>query len=75
MITLNAVGTAIACNEVMMRTVGLRMESAGDYVYLDARTGATRYEAPRRDRNCLECGHTSSSRLARGDSRSLPIRR
>ncbi len=74
-ITLNAVGAAIACNEVMMRAVGLRTDHAGDYVYVDARTGATRYEVPRRDRDCLECGHGSPSRLARGDSRRLPTRR
>jgi hypothetical protein len=74
-ITLNAVGTAIACNEVMMRAVGLRTESTSDYIYVDARTGATRYEVPRRDRDCLECGYGPQSRLARGDSSRLPTRR
>jgi hypothetical protein len=74
-ITVNAVGTAIACNEVMMRAVGLRTDQTGDYVYVDARTGTTRHEVPRRDSDCLECGHGSTSRLARGDSRRLPTRR
>jgi hypothetical protein len=73
-ITLNAVGTAIACNEVMMRAVGLRTEHGGDFIYLDARTGAIRYEAPRRDADCLECGQHSVSRFARGDSATLPTR-
>lgn len=74
-ITLNAVGAALACNEVMMRAVGLRTEATGDFVYIDARTGLTRYEAPRRDRDCLECGNGPESRIARGDSRRLPTRR
>jgi molybdopterin/thiamine biosynthesis adenylyltransferase len=74
-ITLNAVGTAIACNQVMMSAVGLRTAGSGDYVYVDGRTGAARYEEPRRDRECLECGLTPSSRYARGDARSLPTRR
>jgi molybdopterin/thiamine biosynthesis adenylyltransferase len=73
-ITLNSVGTSIACNDLMMRAVGLRNGDSGDYVYLDARTGSVRYEMPRRDRDCLECGHGAQSRLARGDSRALPTR-
>jgi molybdopterin/thiamine biosynthesis adenylyltransferase len=73
-ITLNAVGAALACNDVMMRAVGLRTEHSGDFTYIDARTGAIRYEIPRRDANCLECGSQTPSRLARGDTVRLPTR-
>lgn len=65
---------ALACNEVMMRAVGLRTEATGDFVYIDARTGPIRYEVPRRDYDYLECGNGPESRFARGDSRSLPTR-
>jgi len=73
-ITLNAVGTAIACNEVMMRAVGLRTEHGGEFIYIDARTGAIRHEVPRRNIGCLECGSMASSRLAHGDTVRLPTR-
>ena len=73
-ITLNAVGAAIACNEVMMRTVGLHSKHGGDFVYIDGRTGGFRHEVPRRDPNCPECGWTRPSRFARGDEVRLPTR-
>ncbi|MCA9678605.1 MAG: ThiF family adenylyltransferase, partial [Myxococcales bacterium] len=74
-ITLNAIGASIACNELMMRIVGLRREQdAHDWVYVDALTGGARLETPRKDAACLECGTTSSSRFARGDGARLPTR-
>lgn len=73
-ITLNAVGASIACNEVMMRAVGLRTEHGGEFTYIDARSGSIRYEVPRRDADCPECGTSTPSRLARGDSVRLPTR-
>ena len=74
-ITLNAVGTAIACNDLLMRVVGLRkVEAAADYLYIDALTGCMRLEEPRRDPSCLECGEAAPSRFARGDGRRLPTR-
>jgi hypothetical protein len=75
-ITLNAVGASIACNEHLMRTVGLRVdEGALDWMYVDALTGAVRYEEPRKSVDCLECSRVARSRLARGDGAALPTRR
>jgi molybdopterin/thiamine biosynthesis adenylyltransferase len=74
-ITLNGVGAAIACNELLMRVVDMRSPvGAHDFVYVDARTGSVRTEEPRKDPSCLECGTSTASRFARGDTVRLPTR-
>jgi len=74
-ITLNAVGASLAVNDYLMRTTGLRTFHGGDfYNVVHARRNEAEYHQPRRDNSCLECGLSSASRFARGDSVELPTR-
>lgn len=74
-ITLNAVAAAHAVNDFLFRLTGLRDASASnEYLYFEPRMASVRFDQPRRDPHCLECGDGSSSRFARGDARSLPTR-
>jgi len=74
-ITLNAVAAAHAVNDYLMRVTGLRSEKATeDYVYFEPQDGAVRYDVPRKDPSCHECGSASGSRYGRGDASELPTR-
>jgi hypothetical protein len=74
-ITLNAVGSALATNAFLFAVTGLSAHaSMYDYYRLDALMGEVEQLGARRDAGCLECGHTSRSRRARGDSVRLPTR-
>src|SRR5262249_10596249 len=56
-ITLNAVAAAHAVNDYLFRLTGLRDPSASnDYIYFDARSGSVRFDRPRVDAECIECG-------------------
>ncbi len=73
--TLNAVGTALAANDLMMMVTSLFSEDVdlGHQLYdaqsrsLQSMDGAVRPA-------CRDCGTTRRSRLARGDRGSLPCR-
>ena len=74
-ITLNAVGASLAVNDYLFRVTGLRAFQGGDfYSVAHARKNFVEYVQPRRDPSCLECGTSSASRFARGDSANLPTR-
>lgn len=74
-ITLNAVAAAHAVNDYLFRLTGLREPTASDdYLYFEPRATSVRYDQPRSDADCIECGETSASRFARGDSHPLPTR-
>jgi ThiF family len=74
-ITLNAVASGYAANDFLFKVTGLRSDSApDDYVYFEPQKGNIRFDAPRRESNCTECGNTSRSRRARGDQMRLPTR-
>ncbi len=74
-ITLNAAASGIAANDFLFAVTGLRTEDGvGDYLRLLPRKRETRWDEPRRDPACLECGRGAASRFARGDSVSLPTR-
>lgn len=74
-ITLNAVAASHGVNDYLFRTTGLRDDgAAAEYIFVEPRTQHVRYEVPRRDPGCIECGAVSASRLARGDHAQLPVR-
>lgn len=75
-ITLNAVGAAHAANDFLFYMTGLAAD--------DGHTGYLRdmpvtrkvwFDEPRKDAECPECGKISRSRLARGSSWDLSLRR
>lgn len=72
--TLNAVGVAQATNQFMLAATTLLadVDTAGDYRRFEARSERTITTIPRRDASCPDCGKTSDSGLARGDSGQLP---
>lgn len=74
-VTVNSVGASYACNDYLMRIIGLRHDdNAVDSVYFEALTGTTRHEIPRKGSECIECGSSPRSRFARGDGAILPTR-
>ena len=74
-ISLNALAAAHGVNDYLFRLTGLRdKDVSDDYIYIEPRTGIVRLDTPRSDRDCLECGVSSASRLARGDSCPLPVK-
>lgn len=74
-ISLNAIAAAHGVNEYLFRVTGLRTETArNDNLYFQARTGEVRFDLPRNDPGCLECGVSSNSRYGRGNAVSLPVR-
>jgi hypothetical protein len=72
--TLNALGVAQATNHFMLAVTTLLtdIDTAGDYRRFEARTERTITTIPRRDSACPDCGNSSHSALARGDSGRLP---
>lgn len=74
-ITLNAVAAAHAVNNYLFRTVGLRNSEANeDFVYIEPQSDSVRFDCPRRDDHCVECGESTGSRFARGDLWELPTK-
>jgi len=74
-ITLNAVAAAQAANDFLFAVTGLTLASASrDYLRYLPRDRRVRFEMPRKDADCLECGNTAGSRKARGDGARLPTR-
>jgi hypothetical protein len=71
-ITLNAVGAAHAVNDFLFYMTGLTHPDAQQgYFRHMARQRASSFDLPRKDESCPECGHTSRSRLGRGDGARL----
>jgi hypothetical protein len=71
-ITLNAVGAGLAANDFLFTALGLQGSSAQDYLVFEPIGRELRYETPRRDVDCPECG--LNGRLGRGDALRLPTR-
>jgi len=71
-ITLNAASVTRALNELVLAAVGLRRAQSTDRDYrrVEMRSGAIRFETPRRDPSCIDCGEAGL--LARGDEAGLP---
>jgi len=74
-ITLNAVAAAHAANDFLFAVTGLAESGPlRDYLYMHPRERSVRFDRPRVDPACPECGTGLASRRARGDSRPLPVR-
>ncbi|MCX6070808.1 MAG: ThiF family adenylyltransferase [Chloroflexi bacterium] len=74
-ITLNAIAASQAASDFLFWLTGLaEPEASSDYVRFLPRRRDVRFDAPRRDPACPECGTRGISRLARGDGVSLPTR-
>jgi molybdopterin/thiamine biosynthesis adenylyltransferase len=73
-VTINGIGATQAVDDVMLAVTGLGDPDDGAYRYDFVREHKTKRVTPRRDPDCIECGAGDRSRLARGDSRSLPCR-
>jgi hypothetical protein len=72
-ITLNAASVTRAVNELLLAAVGLRraQPTDRDYRRVELRSGTVRYETPRHDPACIDCGEAGL--LARGDEAVLPV--
>jgi hypothetical protein len=74
-ITLNAVAAGYAANDYLFRITALRNEAAADdFVYFEPGVEEVRFDCPRRDEDCIQCGPGPRSRRARGDGAPLPTR-
>jgi len=71
-ITLNAVGAGIAANDFLFTALGLQKSAGHDYIKMSPLAREVRFEQPRQDLACPECG--SSGRFGRGDAVRLPTR-
>jgi hypothetical protein len=73
-ITLNATAVSQAVNDFLFYVTGLRDPVAPTaYMRFQPRYRRTWFDDPRKSAGCLECSATPTSRLARGDSRRLPV--
>ena len=74
-ITLNAIAASQAANDFLFSATGLlRADATLDYYRNHPLTRDVRWDTPRCDADCPECGMALASRRARGDSRTLPTR-
>lgn len=74
-ITLNATAASQAANDFLFWLTGLtRQGTSLDYMRFLPREREVRFDEPRQDAKCLECGHHPSGRFARGDSVELPTK-
>lgn len=74
-ITLNATAASQAANDFLFSITGLVSPGTpSDYMRLHPRTREIKFDSPRHDRDCPECGPTPRSRFARGDTVRLPTR-
>jgi molybdopterin/thiamine biosynthesis adenylyltransferase len=74
-ITLNATVASQAANDFLFAITGLTSpKSATDYLRFLPRDREVRFDEPRKDPNCRECGLRPESRLGRGDSYPLPTK-
>lgn len=74
-ITLNAVGAALAANDLMMMVTGLLADNVElDQHFYDAQRRILQSMGGVSKVGCRDCGSTGESRLARGDRGRLPTR-
>jgi hypothetical protein len=74
-ITLNAVAAAHAADDFMVWLTGLaKPDASTDYTRFLPRERAVRFDAPRRDSQCPECGRAPDARFGMGDALPLPTR-
>jgi molybdopterin/thiamine biosynthesis adenylyltransferase len=74
-ITLNALGAAMAADDFLFTVTGLHHPTVtNEYLRFLPRAAQLSYDMPRADPTCLDCGSGPRSRRARGDTRSLPTR-
>jgi hypothetical protein len=74
-ITLNATAVSQAANDFLFGLTGLISgDSSSDYLRFLPRNREAWFDEPRKDPTCTECSTISESRLARGDSFSLPTK-
>jgi hypothetical protein len=71
-ITMNAVAAAHAVNDFLFTFTGTRSGETALYRRFDHLQQSLLFEQPRRDADCLECSHSSKSRLGFGDAKPLP---
>lgn len=73
-ITLNATATAQAANDFMFYITGLQDPQASlAYMRFQGQGRRVWFDQPHKSPECPECGATQRSRLARGESRRLPV--
>jgi hypothetical protein len=74
-ITLNATAASQAANDFLFWLTRLtRPSTSRDYLRFLPRDRDMRFDQPRKDPKCLECGQHPDSRFARGDSADLPTK-
>lgn len=74
-ITLNAIVAAQAANDFLFAITGMRGANASiDYLRFRPLDRSIRFDRPRRDVDCPECGPGVASRFGRGDLVNLPVR-
>lgn len=74
-ITLNAIGVAIACNDFLFFMTGLAADdSPGDYIRYQPLKRSVVFDEPRVGSICVDCANSSASRRARGDYVDLPTK-
>jgi len=74
-ITLNAVAASHAVDDYLFSVTGLLDEDAPhQWLRFTPRESDVKFEVPRKDVACRECGAGPKGRLGRGDSRRLPTR-
>ena len=74
-ITLNATVASQAGNDFLFSITSLtKPKSSAHYLRFLPRDREVRFDEPRKDPGCTECGAVSGSRLARGDCVSLPTK-
>ena len=75
MITLNATVASQAGNDFLFAVTGLTYPGTSTaYLRFLPRDREVRFDEPRKDPKCTECGSPSRSRLARGDAVPLPTK-
>jgi ThiF family protein len=73
-ITLNAVATSQAANDFLFYITGLQSPHVpGVYLRIQPQGRQVWFDDTRKLAGCPECGSGAKSRLARGDSRRLPV--
>jgi hypothetical protein len=73
-ITLNAVATSQAANDFLFYITGLQSPDVpGVYLRIQPQGRQVWFDDTRKLAGCPECGSGAKSRLARGDSRRLPV--
>ncbi len=74
-VTMNAIACAHAADDFLFHMTALKVDEAETaWFRWNSRKNRASYDAPRRDRECVECSESDYSRLGRGDHFPLPVR-